>query len=274
MIDEDDEVLDAIDEVAEHAVEGKRDTDVIEVEVEEAEEEVKEIEKMETLAFEEDPEETLNDLKDNTEETVEKLTTEQEEMVERLNSHIEFAGETLALISYNFYCPDCVEDDVYSELDLSFNDGPEWFCETCRESFTPEDDPVPKNRVKDELVEDIWDDLWIEKDDQRRKVYENIEDQKEELKEKEFEQKKEEIRTAWDRIKDVRSKIRDLKTEAEAKKGAIQEIGEVMNKYDRLAQERKEEFEKDVREAAERIDKETEEIIEEMRAYEEKKLQE
>jgi hypothetical protein len=247
----------------------------VEFELETAAEQAEQMQTMETMAFQTDPDETLQTVKDDSEAVVETLTTAKADAIRRLNDHVDVAGDITSMTSYNFYCPDCIEDDVYAELDVEFDEGePTWFCETCRGQFDADDEPVPKHRMKDELVEEIWDRLWIEKDDERRRIYENIEDQKSDLTEREFEQRQEAIRTAWDRIKEVRSKIRDLETEAKAERGAISEIGAVMTKYDRLATDRREAFEADVEEALTEIETATEEAIDEMRNYEEEKIAE
>lgn len=249
-------------------------TDTVEFDLSEATAQADRIRETETMALESDPDRALADLKTDSADLVDTLTTTKTNAVRRLNEHVDVAGEITSMASHNFYCPDCIEDDVYSRLDLEFGDGPQWFCETCRDRFGPADDPVPKHRLKDELVEEVWDRLWIEKDDERRRIYENIEDQKADLEEREFEQRQEAIRTAWDRIRDRRSKVRDLETEAKAERGAITEIGRVMEKYDRLAAERRQAFEADVADAMDRIEEETRAAIEEMRNYEEEKIEE
>lgn len=250
------------------------ETDSIHFDLDTATEQAAQIRETETMAFETDAEETLEELKSNSEDVVQTLSRTTEDAIKRLNDHVDVAGEITSITSYNFYCPNCIQDDIYSELTLGFADGPQWFCETCRGQFDADDEPVPKHRIKDDLVEEIWDRLWIEKDDQRRAIYENIEDQKSDLTEREFEQRQEAIRNAWDRIKDIRSKIRDLETEAKAERGAISEVGKVMEKYERLAKQRRQQFEKDVAEAVDRIEQETQEAIEEMRDYEEQKIEE
>lgn len=250
-------------------------TDTIEFDLSTARDQADRIRETETMAFETDPEETFETLKDDSGQVVDDLTGTTAETIQRLNEHVDAVGDITSMLSYDFYCPDCIDDDVYAELNVEFDgDDPVWYCETCRTRFEADDEPVPKHRMKDELVEEIWDRLWIEKDDERRRIYENIEDQKTELEEREFEQRQEAIRTAWSRIKDLRSKIRDLETEAKAERGAIAEIGDVMTKYDRLAAERREAFESDVEEALTEIEAATEEAIEEMRNYEEEKLEE
>jgi DNA repair exonuclease SbcCD ATPase subunit len=132
---------------------------------------------------------------------------------------------------------------------------------------------IPRHRLRDEIVNHVWDHLWTEKDDQRREVYENIEDRKHELQEKEFEQRREEIRSATDRIRDLRSRIRDLRTEAKAAEGKVDEIGDLMVKYDRLHRERKQEFRSDVKEAFAEIDRQTERILEETRNEEQNRIE-
>lgn len=250
-------------------------TDSIDFDLATATEQADQIRETETMAFETDPEETFEALKDDSEQVVADLTGTTAETIQRLNDHVDVVGDITSMLSYDFYCPDCIADDVYAELDVEFDgDEPVWYCETCRTRFDADDEPVPKHRMKDDLVEEIWDRLWIEKDDERRRIYENIEDQKSELEEREFEQRQEAIRTAWSRIKDLRSKIRDLETEAKAERGAIAEIGDVMTKYDRLATERREAFESDVEEALTEIEAATEEAIEDMRNYEEEKIEE
>lgn len=268
-------VLDELSEIPSDGFVDDVPSDAVEFDLETATEQAAQIQQMETMAFETDPEETMADLKADSGEVVDSVTETKRDAIKRLNDHVDVAGDITSMTSYNFYCPECIEDDVYARLDVQFDgDDPAWFCETCRTRFDAEDEPVPKHRMKDELLEDIWDRLWIEKDDERRRIYENIEDQKSDLTEREFEQRQEAIRTAWSRIKDLRSKIRDLETEAKAERGAIAEIGDVMTKYDRLAAERRDAFESDVEEALTEIETATEEAIDEMRNYEEQKIEE
>lgn len=266
-------LVNAVNTVSAHTEEGVRDVDTVEVSLEEAHGEVEEIENLEMLAFEDDVEETFSDLKQHSSAMVNRITETQQEMVELLNASIHSVGDDLTMISYNFYCPACLDDEIYTELDLQNDDGElEWYCDTCRTTHGVEQS-VPKHRIKDELLEEVWDRLWIEKDDEKRGIYEEIDDQQAELKEREFEQKQEIIRDGANRIKDHRSKIRDLKTEATAGKGAIEEIGDVMVKYDRLREERKTEFQEDIERAVERIDKITEQAIEETRNFEQQKTE-
>lgn len=274
VFDEDAPIVRGIDSIAEYATGSTVETGSIEIDRTRAQNAAEAIEELETLAFEDDVEETLAAFKDTSERTVDRITETQELAVELLNDHIGTASDILATASYNFYCPDCLDDDVTSPLEPV--DDPEtlrWRCETCRGEFSREDEPMPKHRIKDELVEGIWDQLWIEKDDERRRIYENIEDQKEELKEREFEEKREEIRDTWNRIKDRRAKIRDLRTEATAAKASAEKLTLKMYEYDRLRDQRKREFEKDIQSAVEGVQRQVERQIESIRGFEEQQTE-
>ena len=227
-----------------------------------ANDQVDAFDEFESMADEEQGESVLLDASEQSRHIANELSRLQETAFTLLNGHLQVAGDMFGLVSYNFYCPDCWEDDIQTQLDLLDGEG-EWYCETCRSNFEPSDG-IPRHRIRDEVVLDVWDQLWIEKDDQRREVYESIEDQKAELEEREFEQRREEIRTAEDRIKDIRARIRDLQTEAKAKQGIVDEIGRLMVKYERLNEEKKNQFRRDVTEAFEQIDAETEEALEEI----------
>ena len=241
--------------------------------MDEAAEIVEAIEDLEQLAFDNDPGEQLRELKCGADDTVTRVVETQSDAIEQLNDHIETAGDLLATTSYNFYCPICQIDDVESPLEASLVDGTEWYCNTCTQTFK-EGIVVPKHRMKDELIEDVWDQLWIEKDDERRRIYERIEDQKEELAEREYEQRREEIRTTTDRIKDRRAKLRDLQTKANAGRGKVDEIGSLMVKYRGLAETRKNEFRDEVNRKAEMIERETQRVIEETRDIDQQRLEE
>ena len=243
-----------------------------EYELDEAAEIVDTIEDLEQLAFETDPGEQLRELKESADETVTHVVETQSDAIETLNDHIETAGDLLATTTYKFYCPVCQIDEVESQLEGTLSDGAEWHCPTCTNTFT-EGVIIPKHRMKDEVIEDVWDQLWIEKDDERRRIYESIEDQKTELGEREYEQRREEIRTASGRIKDRRAKLRDLQTRARAGKGKIDEIGDLMVKYRGLAEQRKNKFRTEVNQKAEEIDRRTSELIEETRNVEQERLE-
>jgi hypothetical protein len=227
----------------------------------EAVSQVDRFDEFESLADEDHGESVLLDVSERSRELAGELTGLQETATELLNDHVDVAGNMFGTVSYHFYCPDCLSDDVESRLELVDRDG-EWYCGTCRSNFAP-DETVPRHRIRDDVVLDVWDQLWIEKDDERRGIYESIEDQKAELEEREFEQRREEIRSVEDRIKDIRSKIRDLQTEAKAKQGTVEEIGDLMVKYERLKENRVEDFRSDVSAAFEEIDEETERVLEE-----------
>jgi hypothetical protein len=226
----------------------------------EANEQVERFDEFESLADEDHGESVLLQVSEQSRELATELSGLQETATDLLNDHLRTAGDMFGAISYDFYCPDCMTDGIESELELLDDDG-QWYCDTCRSNFTA-DDGIPRHRIRDDIVLDIWDQLWIEKDDQRREIYESIEDQKSELEEREFEQRREEIRTAEERIKDIRTRIRDLQTEAKAKQGTVDEIGKLMVKYERLNERKKEEFRQDVTEAFDQIDAETEAVLE------------
>ena len=275
----DDPLVDGIRTVsaATPATEAPRDVTSTELSLAEAQDQAQRIANLETLAFEGDAEDSLRELKHDGQRAVSQLTSAHEETVDLLNEHIHSVGDTLAVNSYSFYCPHCLEDEIHSELSLTYVQSElRLRCDTCKEWFTRDVEElfVPKHRMKDELVEDVWDQLWIEKDDEKRRIYENIEDQQSELRERELEQKRDAIQNAWNRIKDIRSKIRDLYTQAKAARGAVEETGEVMVKYERLREERKDTFQAEVKEAVDQIEEQTKRAIEDTREFEQQKLKE
>ena len=258
VLDRDHPAVDTLSRLSYHAEADPVEAAGVSLTLSEATEQTETFGEFESMANEDHGESVLLDVSEQSREIATQLSDSQEEAAERLNEHIQRAGDMFGIVSYHFYCPDCESDDVTSRLEL--RDAGEWFCPTCRSSF-PLDGGIPRHRIRDELVLDIWDQLWIEKDDQRREVYESIEDQKAELEEREFEQRREEIRTAEERIKDIRTRIRDLQTEAKAKQGIVDEIGRLMVKYERLNEQKKEQFRTDVADAFERIDAETERAL-------------
>ena len=271
VIEGDNPVVEGLERIEPAMSDGGVDIDP-EYELDEAAEIVDTIENLEQLAFETDPGEQLQELKESADDTVTHVIETQSDAIDTLNDHIETAGDLLATTTYNFYCPVCQIDEVESQLEGSLTDGAEWHCPTCTNTFT-EGVIIPKHRMKDEVIEDVWDQLWIEKDDERRRIYESIEDQKTELGEREYEQRREEIRTASGRIKDRRAKLRDLQTRARAGKGKIDEIGDLMVKYRGLAEQRKNKFRTEVNQKAEEIDRRTTQLIEETRNVEQQRLE-
>jgi len=262
VLTDDDPAVKSLSRLAAQAKEDPVDAGGVSLSIAEANSQVDAFNDFESMADEEHGESLLLNVSEQSRNIANELSGLQETAVGLLNDHLQVAGDMFGLVSYNFYCPDCWDDDIQTQLDLLDDEG-EWYCDTCRSNFEPSGG-VPRHRIRDEVVLDIWEQLWIEKDDQRRDIYESIEDQKAELKEREFEQQREEIRTAQERIKDIRAKIRDLQTEAKAKQGIVDEIGKLMVKYERLNQQKKEEFSRDVKEAFEQIDAETEKALEEM----------
>jgi len=259
--------------LSEHATESERPRGQVDVPLERAEEDVELIRELEQLAFEDDAETELRQMSGDARDRVTDVLDAQEHAVRTLNEHIRSVGDTVAVANYRFYCPVCALDDIDSPLSVTDLSAATWHCSTCRNDVPP-DRAVPRHRIRDELVLDVVDQLWLEKDDARRQVYENIEDQQSDLEEREFEQAREEIRDTWNRIKDIRSKIRDLETEAVAGAGAIDDIGNLMVKYDRLRRDRLQEFQHDVEQAREEIQRQADEIIEQTRAIEDEKREE
>ena len=242
-----------------------------EVPLEQARADVENLDDLERMASVTDEDAELEDLSDSARSVVNDLSGTQETAIDLLNEHVATAADAFGMVSYNFYCPDCQTDGIDARVELSDPQEGTWHCETCRSHYETEA-VLPRHKIKDDIVNPVWDQLWIEKDDERRSVYENVEDQKTELQEREFEQRREEIRTATDRIRDLRSKIRDLKTQAKAAEGTVSEIGDLMVKYERLAEQRKREFEREVDAAFAEIDEETERILEQTRNEEQKRI--
>jgi rubredoxin len=256
-----DPAMESLSRLAPMASEEPVDAGGVSLSMADANEQVETFSEFESMADEDHGESVLLSVSEQSRELATELSGLQETAVDLLNGHLDTAGDMFGRVSYNFYCPDCKGDDIDSQLELLDADG-EWYCDTCRSNFAP-DEGIPRHRIRDEIVLDVWDQLWIEKDDQRREIYESIEDQKAELEEREFEQRREEIRTAEERIKDIRTRIRDLQTEAKAKQGTVEEIGKLMVKYERLNERKKESFREDVAEAFDEIDEQTEAVLEE-----------
>jgi hypothetical protein len=242
------------------------------VSTETAREDIESITELEGMAAAEDQEAELEALSERSRAVANDLSGMQETAIDLLNDHVGTAADAFGLVSYNFYCPDCQTDGIDSRVELAEPHDGEWYCGTCRSRHDTEA-VVPRHRIKDDIVNPVWDQLWVEKDDQRREIYENIEDQKAELREREFEQRREDIRSATDRIRELRSRIRDLKTEAKAAEGKVTEIGQLMVKYERLHEERKREFEQEVESSFAEIDAQTDRILEETRNEEEERIE-
>ncbi|MFO7927405.1 MAG: hypothetical protein ACQET5_02790 [Halobacteriota archaeon] len=242
------------------------------IELEEARADVEDLDELERMAAVTDEDAKLERISDTTRSLVNDLSGMQETAIDLLNEHVATAADAFGLVSYNFYCPDCLVDDIDAPVELSDAQEGAWYCDTCRDQY-PTEDVIPRHKIKDDVVNPVWDQLWIEKDDERRGVYESIEDQKSELQEREFEQRREEIRSVSDRIRDLRSRIRDLKTEAKAAEGKVSEIGSLMVKYERLNEERKRDFEREVESSFAEIDAETERILEQTRNEEQERIE-
>jgi hypothetical protein len=273
VVEADSPLVGTLDALSAYVDEGDGAAATVDVPLGTAHDEITAIEEFEQLATTDDSEDDMLAFQAEGTDSVEAISDAQENAIELLNDHVGTAGDVFALSTYHFYCPSCLADDIETELDLQHDGGMRWYCPTCREHVEKER-VVPKHRVRGEVVEDVWDQLWIEKDDERRRTYERIEDRKADLKEREFELRREEIRSVGDRIKDIRSKIRDLETQATAGRGAIDEIGSLMVKYEHLHRERKQEFQNDVENAIDRIDARTKEILEETRDIQQQKLEE
>ncbi|QSG08474.1 hypothetical protein HSR122_1073 [Halapricum desulfuricans] len=260
VLDEGDPAIDSLSRLVPSAENDTVDAGGVSLSQEEATEQVRTFDEFESMADEDHGESVLLDVSEQSRRIANDLSGLQELATDLLNDHIRRASDMFGLVSYHFYCPDCMTDDIESQLEV--RDDGEWYCDTCRSSFDPAAG-IPRHRIRDEIVLDVWEQLWIEKDDQRREIYESIEDQKAELQEREYEQQREEIRTVEERIKDIRSKIRDLQTEARAKQGMVDVLGDLMDEYDRLQEQKINQFRQDVSQAFETIDEETERVLEE-----------
>jgi hypothetical protein len=248
----------AVDRLADHADASATKTSV-DVAPEDAEADVTALTELEEMAAERDDAD-LKIISTAGQAVADTITDQQERSIAVLNDHISTVGDTLGLVSYNFYCPECLRDDVESQLTFDNSATERLHCDTCRSTLAPSD-AVARHCIKDDLVNPVWDQLWAEKDDERRQIYENIEDQKTDLEEREFEQRREEIRASEDRIKELRNRIRDLRTEADAAEGKVREIGELMVKYDRLREQRKREFEAEIAQTFDDIEAEVDRLI-------------
>jgi transcription elongation factor Elf1 len=239
----------------------------------ELERKVRELRVIETSAFKNNLNEVFNEFESKAAEKIKRMTKKQKESIEFLNEHIEKIGEILSISHFFFYCPTCADQEVSSVLKYDTQkDSDKWYCSACENYFEYEDLIIPIHRMKNNLFNHVWDQLWIEKEDEKLKIYNNIRDQKLELREKEFNHLQETIRNSWNRIKDIRSEIRDMGYSADAQQDAIEKIGTMMVKYERLNQLRKEEFIRDVRIITDQIGRETQRIIKESRNYDQKQL--
>jgi len=271
VLQNDDPAVESLSRLASVADEGVVDAGGISLSRQEAAEQVRTFDEFESMANEDHGESVLLNVSEQSRRIANDLSGLQETATELLNEHIQTAGDMFGLVSHHFYCPDCMNDEIESRLEV--RDDGDWYCRTCRSSFAPSEG-IPRHRIRDDIVLDVWEQLWIEKDDERRQIYESIEDQKAELKEREYEQQREEIRTVEDRIKDIRSKIRDLQTEARAKQGTVEVMSDLMDKYERINEQRLNEFERDVAQAFEEIDAETERVLEETEGIVEDRIEE
>jgi hypothetical protein len=263
VIEGDDPAMETLSRLVPKAAADPVDAGGVSVSMDEAHEQVDAFGEFEEMADEDHGESVLLSVSEQSRELANELSGLQETAIGLLNDHIGTVGDMSGRVSYHFYCPDCIDDDIESRLEVRGTEG-HWYCETCRSNFEP-GQGVPRHRIRDDIVLEMVEQLWIEKDDQRREIYESIEDQKADLEEREFEQRREEIRTAEERIKDVRARIRDLQTEAKAKEGIVDRIGELMVEYERLNEQKKEQFRDNVTEAFAEIDEQTEEVLEETR---------
>lgn len=272
VLTEGDSAVSTLENLAPMADDDPIDAGGVSVPLDEATEQVTTFGEFESMADVDNGESSLLNVSDHSQELASELSGLQEASTSLLNDHIQTVGDMFGVVSYNFYCPDCMEDDVESQLEMIGADS-EWHCDVCRSNFAL-NGGIPRHRIRDEIVLDVWDQLWIEKDDQRREVYETIEDQKTDLKDREFKQRREEIRNVENRIKDIRSRIRDLRTEAKANEGIVEEIGNLMVKYERLSDHRKEQFRQDITDSFEKVDRKTQETLEETEGIVETHIQE
>lgn len=272
VLSEDSPETAAIGTLVDHAEPGSVEAET-EVDVDQARQELEDLSKLGNLAEDHPVEDELREMSEIGRSAAEDLSGHQDDAVETLNAHIQTAADAFGIVSYNFYCPDCHEDGIESELTVPDSTDEDLYCETCR-SHQDREDAIPRHKLKDELVLPIWDQLWAQKADEKREIYENIEDQKHELKEREYEQYQEEIRTTTERIRDMRSKIRNLETQARAAEGAVDEISELLTKYERLNEERKQKFKREVKQAYKEIDTQTQEVLDATRSEEQKRLDE
>lgn len=275
LLDRTDDTVDTIAALRSHATESPVNVAAVRWDIDEARSDIEAMFELQQLAREESEGVDLESVTETGTDVVDRVSGTHDSSVGVLSDHLETAGDLFALSTYNFYCPICRFDDIESRLDAVDSEdaeGVKWSCETCGNQFDQEL-VIPRHAIRDSLVDDIWDQLWIEKDDQRREIYENIDDQHHELREREFEQAREEIRTAMDRIRDLQARVRDLKTDARAGEGKVDEIGDLMVEYERLNESKKRSFQNEVQQTYQRIDREVEENIEEMQELREERIE-
>jgi len=187
-------------------------------------------------------------------------------------------------IAHNNYCPYC-NKEAYQQMMLgdythngeddggrvSFKNNTKmmlsdgfsqtWKCPLCEKETQQ---PIQKHKLDDELFTPVYDKLYEEHFKDRLSIYNNINDQKRKYAEKasaQFHQVLRENRTKEDHIK---SKIRNISAEIDSEQEAINQLNDLLVKYERIDKDRAKEIDRDIKKIKKDVEKENKKAKEEI----------
>lgn len=191
---------------------------------------------------------------------------------------------TFSFSSFNFYCPECNKERLKeffyndSQFDGKTKESPVnfpattklvlydinkglWSCPLCK-NIT--DKPLPVHRLDDELFKHVYDKLYEENKNNRLKIYNDIMNQKRQYSEKAETQFHTMLRENRSKQEQIKSKIRTIAAETNADTSIVKSLYLMMQKYDRISQQRINEFEREILEIKESIVRENEMALREL----------
>lgn len=207
-------------------------------------------------------------------------------------SHL-LLNHQISEIALNMYCPHCNKERIehiengkyYHNKDIGENqkdfksgtklllidpDNLEYLCQVCEQKTM---EPLRRHKMDDELFTPMYDALSEEHFKERLDIYNSINDQKRKYLEKassQFHEVMRESRTKEDLIK---SKIRSIGAEIMAEQSAIEELNQLLMKYDRIEVDRANEIARDISQIKQNVQFENEKAREEIQAVTEKAQQ-
>jgi hypothetical protein len=150
-------------------------------------------------------------------------------------------NRVLSIHSHEYLCPVCILEDVSSKM-LYDPAADRWTCPLCVNEVEPRFSTIRVHKIKNDLLNDIWDNLWIEKTDVRNQAIDDISNQKRNMANEEYKEKQQTLREFNALVKGLESKMRDLRSDVRAGLAFALKLGELMRKYEFADQVRIEQY--------------------------------
>ena len=128
-----------------------------------------------------------------------------------------------------------------------------WKCPVCEQETQQ---PIQKHKLDDELFTPVYDKLYEEHFKDRLSIYNNINDQKRQYAEKASTQFHQVLRENRNKEDHIKSKIRNISAEINSEQEAINQLNDLLVKYERIDKDRAKEIERDIKKIKRDVEKE------------------